>query len=273
MYAQPLEGDESAAPAAAVESDPAGTAASTGTELKQKGELDILIPEDHNTPLLLYDVRFISHLNGFEVPSWESVDFSTWRDPSSQPAETGSDVKESATDGEPDPVVTTPEVETSAGQEEDAIVGGEDAEALLAAESIVPVPVWSTTMDIELSRDVAVNRKKLAGLRKRQARFTTEVMLPEGLTKQERAKALRGFTPDQAAEAIVQAETGNHWAQGSFKASSGVTYTDRLYGLAKNLRQLAKEGRKELLKQEQRKERQAAAAAAKGKQPREQPAR
>jgi hypothetical protein len=198
---------------------------------------DPLLPEDRHTPLLLYDVTFTNYLNGFEVRKGENVDFETFKDPSS--SSLGAELLQSD------------EVHGNEGDSETAAI---DEDAIEASEtddspSTVKQPItWSTSMDIAVSTDLTLNTIRLTKLRKRQAKFANDIMLPEGLTPQETTRALKGFTEDEALAALAEAEKGK-WAGGSFKARAGVSYTTRLYGIAKTVRSIAKEGRKTLAKQ------------------------
>lgn len=53
---------------------------------------------------------------------------------------------------------------------------------------------WSVSYDIAVNEDETFNRRRLKRVRHRQARFTKQVMLPEGLSQEEIDRALKGVT-------------------------------------------------------------------------------
>ena len=231
---------------------------------------------DSHTPLLLYDVLIRNQLNGEPIAHGKPVDFATIRNNETAEGEISAAAAELAQeeDAEVDEEDAAQEEQEALAEEMaagDAIAEPETAftsafEEVMssstgatvepaAAESAthttdhaspatVPAIEWSITLDVAQSTDQAFNYSRLERLRKRQSKFSAGVVLPEGLTSAEEARALKGAQSPEEEEAFrKEGEDGHAWNGGTFIPRFGVTYTKRKYGIIGELRRLNKVGR------------------------------
>lgn len=143
----------------------------------------------NESDLLLYDVKLTNYLNGEEVRGTRSVDFATF-----------ASVKEEQDDDSVTDAKNVAQQETEGklveGEGPDADAASSDFVSRISASeapldgSTRHIPIWSVSPDIAVSTDATFNFSRLAKLRKRQKMFTTGVILPEGLTEEEKRRAL-----------------------------------------------------------------------------------
>jgi hypothetical protein len=219
----------------------------------------------------LYDVLINNSLNGEPIKHGKPVDFATIRanetdedDISTAAAELAQeeDVEGAMQEGQEavaeeiaaeDAISESETAFTSAFEEVMSSATGETVKHA-AAESApsprqaspttTPAIEWSITLDVAQSTDHAFNYSRLERLRKRQSKFSAGVVLPEGLTSAEEARALRGAqTPEEEELFRKEGEDGHAWNGGTFIPRFGVTYTKRKYGIIGELRRLNKVGR------------------------------
>lgn len=129
--------------------------------------------DDSASPLLLYTISVTNYLDGESLASSQPVDFNTFHSAGSNlptEDETGERVPTSSFKRRTTPSKRARKLVNKARRD----------------------LVWSITYDIAPSHDEAYNQKALQVVRKEQNRFSKTVVLPDGLTEEQIAEALKG---------------------------------------------------------------------------------